>query len=191
MSGNSRQRRQLRRLLVRLGVPPVVGVAMKAKPITARPWWKSLPAKIVAVLTFVGLLVTLLPLWPRLSMDKSGSLDSSNPLKTMFYVTNEGILPMTGVDVTCYIKAYSENRDITVNCPPIQLINQAKFLPYKSKLTLRCDTIFGDRGVTWDTASLTIVIDYGVLFIPVHSPQVFHVVGAKSAQNTWEWIFRE
>jgi hypothetical protein len=190
MAANSRERRQLKRLLLRLGLPPKEGVPSLPKPPQPQPLWKSISKKVYAALTLLGLFVTFFVLWPWLSLDKSGSLDPSNALKTLFFATNEGFLPLTDLTVTCLVTARANSRGITINAPPVTQ-HPSHFLTYKKKTNLFCERAIFTGPVDWDSISMHISINYGVLYLPIHVPQTFSVEGEKSADGTWQWLFRD
>jgi hypothetical protein len=98
---NSKQRRNLRRMLQRAGLsmPPS---PPPPPPITPkRKLWRQIPRWLYAAVGGVGLLITLTEALPWLSIAEGDRLDAANPFSQIFIIKNEGYLPIFSPDVTC------------------------------------------------------------------------------------------
>ncbi len=65
------------------------------------PLWK-LPLEGFGIISALfGILAAILTFLPKLSVDASGSLRSADPMGTVFYLSNDGLLPIHDVTVGC------------------------------------------------------------------------------------------
>src|ERR1039457_3915017 len=68
-------------------------------PMPKRKWWR-IPLEIVGAL---GAIAGVLTLIPRVELVVTGSLDPSAPMKTIFSIENQSLLPIHDIDVLCGI----------------------------------------------------------------------------------------
>lgn len=188
MAASSRQRRSSKR--ARAGLSPTTKAPVNiVAQSTETPIWKHLGARLGFLFAVLTAFATFFVFWPWLSLDKSGTLDSSNPLRTLFFVQNEGFLPITHLGDMCLITA--KGPTVEIRSPPVEQTDLTHYLPYKHKQNLYCERVINIGDAALDSASMVIEVRYSVLFIPIHRPQTFKLEGAKTAQNTWEWVYQE
>ena len=187
---NSRERRTLRRALQEAGLHKLLVSPPPPRSPISKSIWKRISKTLYGFVGLVAAYIGLVAFWPWLGIEQSGSLDPHNPYQTLFFITNEGFLPITDVNVTCILTTTSIGQHVTVNGFPMTYTNQVPWLAYKHKFSLPCWAALS--GIhTYDTAFLTVSVDYKIVHLPVHRPQIFHVQGAKARDGTWQWLYRD
>jgi hypothetical protein len=83
-------------------------------PTPNNQWWKP-PAKVLtAIMALLGAIAAIVSFLPKLSLDVSGSLRPHDPMGTVFYLSNDGVLPLYDVDVGCGIEDF-HSRNVMVS----------------------------------------------------------------------------
>ena len=198
--GSSRNRRKVRRELQSVGmwpppqVPPATAVVQaNAAPASsesllgrgAKRLWGIFSA---AVLLF-GVFSTF---YPWLSIEDGVFMNPRQPFEVVFPITNSGWLSATKLSGGCTENfrlesaeihdSRSENNTIGVN-------RLASSLPHLHKAFLPCSSGiigFDNAAVPGSTCDLT--IRYGLLGLPIHMPQRFHLVLFRDADGHYHWF---
>ncbi len=66
---------------------------------------KELLGIVLAVLAILGFLISLLTLFPRITVSNDAAIDPTDSFSTPFVVSNDGLLPLLSVRSLLYIKA--------------------------------------------------------------------------------------
>jgi len=146
------------------------------------------------VVAFSGL-IAYASLWPQLSINPDFSFDSQNAFNTSFSVTNEGLLPLTDLSVTCtgnFVmhadgNQFSGNLGTSTDYP-----NFSKRLTFKRRLSLPCNHNVVANGHPIDPgATLGIKIRYRILGLPISKPQIFNFLALAGADKQLHWAYTD
>jgi hypothetical protein len=107
------------------GVVPVRSTAddIKEERPKHKSFWGRVPGWLYALAGFVGLLISLLSVYPWLSIAEGDRLDPANPYSQMFVAKNEGYLPIFSPDITCdeHIKMTADGKSDFLNLNGINI----------------------------------------------------------------------
>lgn len=141
------------------------------------------------ILTLAGFYLSYLA--PKLSVDATGSLQSSSPMGTLFYLSNDGALPIHEVVVTCgNIHIDGEGFKVLgfgleYNAPPQA---RADILSPGHKMTLPYAPAFGFSAVSnLKGARLVIRAHYRPAYVPWHKTETFPFEAIRTTNGTWIW----
>lgn len=146
---------------------------------------------ILGLLTIAGFLLSNAP---KLSVDVSGSLQPTKPLDTLFYLSNDGILPVHDIETGCgeiQFKAGDYTIDMEHDARFVLPESKAEILSPGHKMTLPCDRVVGIRDPALiariTRAEITIFIDYRPDFVPWHKKARFPWKAEKTESGSWIW----
>jgi hypothetical protein len=162
---------------------------VQSEPRKKGKWWK-IPLEILAVVSAIlGVTGFVLSTRSKLAVDVSGSLNPTNPLAAVFYVSNEGALPVHDVAATC--------GSVNAAAPKIRIIgpgervapeSYAKILSPGHKLTLPCGHATGFTAFTNLTeAEIVIRVHYRPDWCPRTKTATFPWKAEKSQTGEWIW----
>jgi len=146
----------------------------------------------------VGILASVLTIagfWlsnaPKLSVDASESVASFSPMGTVFYLSNEGILPIHDVAVSCAnLKIDGDNLQIVgprefTNLPPEA---KADVLSAGHKMSLPYAPAFGFTAINnFKGAQLTIIVRYRPAGVWWRKTEVFPFRAVRTFSGGWIW----
>lgn len=139
-------------------------------------------------LTVAGFVLNSLP---KLSVDVSGSLQPTSPMGTIFYLSNDGALPVHDVVVTCgNLEIAGQNLRVTslgaeFPAPPEA---RANILSPGHKMTLPYAPAFGFTAISNFTgAQLVISVHYRPDYVPWKKIAVFPFKAERTSNGTWIW----
>jgi hypothetical protein len=166
---------------------------LREEPSKKEKWWK-LPLEILGgisvIVTILGFVLTALP---KLSIDLSGSLQPQDPMATLFYLSNDGILPIHDIEASCYIGdvEYGKWKVEGFNIHrPGSLGTHAEILSPGHKMSLPCERIFAMPEGTATKAELSVFVDYRPDWTWWHKQTQFPLVAEKTAEGAWVWKHR-
>ena len=188
---DSRQRRIKRRLLERAGLSlprkPPKQVIEAQKPLS---FWSRTRKRVFGLLSAAVTVAGLLVFYPVLSIERAGSLDSSNPYASLFDISNEGYLPITSVSAECRIDFELPGGGYVRNVQ-IAFPNFVKRLKYKERATPPCFRSIGPSfPKNASDINLRITLGYTILVLP-HRNQEFCFLAAPTKNGDYVWIHQE
>jgi hypothetical protein len=128
---------------------------------------------------------------PKLSVDVSGSLQPTSPMGTIFYLSNDGALPIHDVVVTCgNLEITGQNLRVTGLGIEFQAHPQARaeVLSPGHKMTLPYAPAFGFTAISNFTgAQLVIRAHYRPAYVPWRKTATFPFEAIRAANGTWIW----
>lgn len=149
--------------------------------------WFGVIGSIVTVLGFIlGFMI------PKLTVDAAGSIQSSSPMGTLFYLSNDGALPIHDVFVTVgNLQITGQNLQVLgfgefQNVPKEA---RADTLSPGHKMTLPYAPAFGFTAISnFSGAQLVITAHYRPDYIPWHRTERFPFRAVRTNAGTWEWL---
>lgn len=143
---------------------------------------------IATLLTIAGFFLDHVP---KISVDAAGSLQSTSPMGAVFYLSNDGGLPIHDVEVTFGNVEIAgqgfrvEGFGLEYKAPTEA---RADKLSPGHKMTLPYAYGFGFMGVgNLQGAQMTIRVHYRPDWIPWHKIEVFPFETIRAANGTWIW----
>lgn len=136
----------------------------------------------------MGLIVGVLSVLPKLSLDTSGSLRPHDPMGTVFYLSNDGILPIYNIEIGCVLSNVRARGgsfiggEGTFNQPQ----NTAPLLSPGKKMTVPCATSVAIVGEA-EVAEMTVVVDYKPALVFWRKRDKFPLKAQRSEEGTWIW----
>jgi hypothetical protein len=128
---------------------------------------------------------------PKLSVDATGSLQPTSPMGTIFYLSNDGALPIHDVEVTCgNLEITGQNLQVLGMGIEFQAHPEARadVLSPGHKMTLPYAPAFGFAAVSNLTgARLVIRAHYRPDYVPWRKTEVFPFQAIRAANGTWLW----
>jgi hypothetical protein len=128
---------------------------------------------------------------PKLSVDASESVASFSPMGTIFYLSNEGTLPIHNVAVSCAnLRIDGENLQVLgpwefTNVPPEAKTN---VLSPGHKMSLPYAPAFGFTAVNnFKGAQLTIIVRYRPAYLWWRKTEVFPFRAVRTFNGSWIW----
>jgi len=125
--------------------------------------WKPLRILSKIIGATITLLVTLsgvLAYWPLVAIDVGPSLDSDNPFSYPFIISNDGILPLFGVSVSCIFDKGKFEGGVLFENNRMVFENKLQIMAPHQKTTAPCHRMFGLKGMTLISASTTIAVSF-------------------------------
>jgi hypothetical protein len=142
----------------------------------------------------VSLAVALAGFWlsyivPKLSVDVSGSLQPNNPLGTVFYLRNDGSLPVHDILVTCgHLDVKTTSLTIVGPGEFILPGSHAEILSPGHRMELPCAHAIGFTAITnFTDAKMTITATFRPDFVPWHKTAVFPWEAERASDGRWIW----
>jgi hypothetical protein len=165
-------------------------VARRAKAL--RSLWSRVPRSLWGGLVLVTLVITLLEGYPWLSVEEGASLDSQNPLRTLFSVTNDGYLPVTKLDAAC-APNYEGSGGIHISRNTHLFPEFADYLAHSGRATLPCFKVIDLPTRKTIDADLTVIISYSVWpvawrFLRRHQAFRFKTIEGNDGQLHWAYV---
>jgi len=140
------------------------------------------------ILTLTGFYLSYLA--PKLSVDVSGSLQTANPMRTVFNLSNDGALPIHDIIVLCgevQLNAGNFQVESGQDSGFIFPDSKANILSPGHTMALPCNRIFGTPNPdTITSAEMTIIVKYRPDWIPWHRAEKFPWK-AEKADTGWIW----
>jgi hypothetical protein len=166
------------------------------KPTQGRAHSLISPLKLLwgAIVAF-SVVIAYSAVWPTLVVTPDFSFDSQNAFNTSFSVSNEGLLPLTDLSITCtgnFVmhtegNQFSGNFGTSTDYPEF-----SKWLPFKHRLSLPCNHNVVANGHPIDPgAKLGIKIRYKIFGLPIGRPQTFNFLALVGADNQPHWAYTE
>jgi hypothetical protein len=158
----------------------------KTKP-TDR-WWKLPLAVLGALSAVVGFVAAILTFLPKLSLDVSGSLRPHDPMGTVFYLSNDGVVAVHEVHVECrLVNLGLVNRTVILG-PTFRFPgSDAPTLPPGHKLTTPCARAVQVGYPGARMARLDVLATYKPPLVWWHRTDIFPLKAEKSDDGTWIW----
>jgi hypothetical protein len=151
-------------------------------------WWK-VPLELLGA---IGVIVTVLSLWlaalPKLSIDISGSLQPHDPMSTVFFLSNDGALPIHDLHTNCHLGdvQYSHNA-----LQDVELMNvpgsTSDILSAGHKMTLPCEHLLEIGDMPANKAEMIITVGYRPDWVWWHKYAEFPLKAEKGADGNWVW----
>jgi hypothetical protein len=153
----------------------------KAQP-PKRRWW-AIPLQVLGALSAIAGILTFVP---RIELQVTGSLDPSAPMKTVFSVDAQSLLPIHDAHAICDIGKIADKfgggiYGIQFTFPE----SHADTLSPGQQMSLPCDRIV-DMAAT-DQAKMTIDVTYRPSWVWWHRHVEFPVEAARASDGTWVW----
>jgi len=149
-------------------------------------WWtKRLLQFVLGIPAFVGFVAAIVSFLPKLSVDVSGSLRSQDPMGTVFYLSNDGVIPIRDVNVSC--RADDIRTGIGQGVSGIGFMNRdshADRLSPGHKMTLPCARVNVSGAVT---ARMTIDVSYKPAWFWWHRNEEFPLQAERAQGGIWIW----
>ena len=188
---SSSERRRKRRLLLRSDLWPLQPNTIKQQPATPKKiWWHRTWGWMVTGVGLVAAIVSLLVLYPWLSIDDDFSYEKANPFATSFYVVNEGFLPAQDLSARC-VATFNFGTNI-VKDGGASFSHFASRLAYKRRQSLPCNSTMSIHGGSISEGSTFIVIIfYRIAFLRIPRSQEFRFKLAKSEDGQYHWLYGE
>jgi hypothetical protein len=127
---------------------------------------------------------------PKLSVDTSGSLQAANPLATVFYLSNDGTLPVHNILAACGEVQFKAGNYQVISEPDARFIfpeSKAEILSPGHKMSLPCSHLFGvAEPATITRAEITIIVDYRPDWVPWRKTARFPWKAEKT-ETGWIW----
>jgi hypothetical protein len=166
----------------------VSGPTSKERLVKVIGWAIGILGLLASVLGIVGFVLSN---FPKLSVDTSESVASSSPMGTIFYLFNEGVLPIHDVVVSCAnLKIDGENLQIL---GPWEFTNvpaeaKADILSPGHKMSLPYAPAFGLTAINnFKGAQLTIIVRYRPAAFWWRKTEVFPFRAVRTASGDWVW----
>lgn len=128
---------------------------------------------------------------PKLSVDASESVASFSPMGTIFYLSNDGMLPINEVVVSCAnLKIDGNNLQVV---GPWEFTNvpseaQAAVLSPGHKMSLPYAPAFGFTAINnFRGAQLSIIVRYRPTGLWWRKTETFPFIAVRTASGTWIW----
>jgi hypothetical protein len=152
-------------------------------------WWK-IPLEVLAVLSAIlGVIGFAVSTQTKLSVEVSGSSQAANPLATIFYVSNDGALPVHSVMAACGAIQFTAGNFKWTSEPNARLISsdsKAETLSPGHKMSLPCNHMIGVADpATITKAEMTIIVDYQTVFRWQRTDRF--PLKAERTENGWIW----
>jgi len=148
-------------------------------------WWKVPLEIFLGFCAVVSLLAAGVTFLPKLSVDTSGSLRSRDPMGTVFYISNDGLLPLYDITVDCGIYDVQAPRitfhgNFAVRFPD----SHADVLHPGHKMTTPCAHAVNVQATS---ARIAIIVDYRPPWVWWHRREQFPLEAERSEDGTWIW----
>jgi hypothetical protein len=154
-------------------------------------WWKTFLEYLAVFSAILGIVAFVLSNAPKLSVDVSGSLQPANPMSTVFYLSNDGLLPVHDVVVACgapQLKAGKYEIESEQDARFLFPDSKAAKLSPGHKMTLPCAHLVGVADPASITeAEITIIADYRPDWVPWHKTARFPWKAEKTENGSWIW----
>ena len=143
------------------------------------------PKAFWGLLVFLSVIAGVVSLFPKLSVDLSGTIRANDPLGTVFYLANEGIVPIHDVNALCEI-VQSGNAHLNIhNFSARTRHSHAETLSPGHKMTVGCENVIATQGAV--RGELTITVDYKVAWTWWYRHTEFPMLAEESEDGTWVW----
>jgi hypothetical protein len=159
-------------------------------------WWKGPWALISGLSIVVGLIVGVIFLLPRLSIESSGSLRSRDPMGTVFSISNDSPLSIYNVQILCDIDdvKLQDGGGMSGGGTIVPPDSYAETLSPGQKMNAPCDNALALRGSA-KSAKITIRVGYNPFIGFGHEPfsvwwrrhAEFRMAAAQSEDGSWIW----
>jgi hypothetical protein len=140
--------------------------------------------------SFLSVVAGVLTLIPRVSLCTSGSLNPAFPMKTVFALSNDGLLPIYDVTATCDMNnVATQYPGVILTLQGIQFrFPQSHFdtLSPTQQASLPCNRILG-RAQQSVNAEMTIHVTYKPTLAWWHRQISFHLKAEPGEDGLWVW----
>jgi len=151
---------------------------------SGRRWWK-LPLETLGMISAIAGVLTLIP---RVSLEISGSRQPTSPMRTVFSLANDGLLPVHDVNVTCGVDKLVNEYGGGISGIGFQFPeSHADTLSPSQKMSLPCDRIIDMGSVAVTSAKMTVFVTYRPDYVWWHRHIEFPVEAQKTDDGMWLW----
>src|SRR5579863_3377175 len=105
--------------------------------VAAQALARRVPRWVWGLIGLAALVITLLQGMPWLSVEENASLDPSNPYSALFYVVNDGYVPVSNLDANCAI-SYTAKSGGGLHSVVLAFDRFADYLSHSAKVTIPC-----------------------------------------------------
>jgi hypothetical protein len=152
-----------------------------------RKWWK-VPLEALGAISAIASILGGLSLMPRVSLQINGSIQPSSPMKTLFAISNDGLLPIHDIHVVCGVDRFANAMGGGISgLGFIFPESRADVLSPGHEMSLPCHRIVDTGGIQVMDAQMEIIITYRPDWVWWHHSETFRVKGIKGADGTWNW----
>jgi hypothetical protein len=133
--------------------------------------------------------VSLLVLYPWLSIEPGERLRPKDPFGIILNVSNEGYLPLRDISIACNFDL-TDIRENTLKNVSVSFDHFQESLSYKRKLSLPCFRA-AKIEVPLKQVSLRVFVSYNIWKLPGRRTQQFSLIGEAGSEQNWHWLFRD
>jgi hypothetical protein len=157
-------------------------------------FWKRIPAWGYVSVVFLSIAITLAEGYPWLSIQENTYLDPGDSFSQMFSVTNQGYVPLTDVDVSCFPNFETDNHGI-VRRNAFNFSEVAHYLGHAGTVTIPCFTIpkkleLGGKKLPGATLEVTVTYAlYHVNLKRLRRSQHFAFSSVAAKDGSQHWVF--
>jgi len=152
----------------------------KKRPLRAGEIWGAVGIG-ASILGLLGLLAFI----PRISIDSSGTVRSHDPFGTVFYLSNDSILSIHDISVSCGLNYLRQPETIAENIGYDDPSLHARLLSPGQKMTLNCHSAFTTNIA--DSVKTTISVTYRPDFWWWTRTTAFQMEALRSEDGSWIW----
>jgi hypothetical protein len=169
--------------------PPVPPISHKPLPI-----WRKVPGWVYGLVVSFSVAITVLEGYPWLSIQENTLLDSADPYSQMFSISNQGYIPLTGIDVHC-IPHYVTSAYVIFDEFDFAYFDSAEYLGHSETVTVPCfdmPQMVKVPGNKLPGATLEIIVDYSLYHLKaqwLRRSQYFYFKSVQSADKSQHWQF--
>jgi len=149
-------------------------------------WWKGLLSGAAIAATLASISSGVLAVLPKLSVEVSGSLRTTDPMATIFSLSNEGYLSVYDITVTClpFVKG---NRYQIDNATFNPTDFRVAVLSPGHRVKLPCNEAIAILDASATSATLEMPIRYRPKGAFWHRTATFSFEADRSHDGTWVW----
>jgi hypothetical protein len=171
---------------------------MRATPPTPAQSHKLLLEIIGAISALLTIAGFVLNYAPKLSVDVSGSLRAADPMGTVFYLSNDGVLPIHTIEVGCRMDRVGNDQSGIKGPVTINMVGQgalAAILSPGHKMTAPCahavaNTAEPPYALPQDfVAQMTIVVDFRPDWLSWRKHIEFPMRAERRDNGEWVWKY--
>jgi hypothetical protein len=146
------------------------------------------------IASILGIIGFLLDIAPKISIGSSGSLQAANPMATVFYLSNDGLLPVHDILAKCgalQFKAGNFEIESDKDAGFIFSDSKAEILSPGHQMTLPCAHLIGPApgadAADITKAEFTVIVTYRPHWLPWHKTERFPQRAEKAEGGNWIW----
>jgi len=146
------------------------------------------------IASLLGIIGFFLDVAPKISIGSSGSLQAANPMATVFYLSNDGSLPIHDIVAACGAPQFKMGGYEISSEPDARFLfpeSKAEILSPGHQMTLHCAHLVGPAPGSSPTditkAEITIIVRYRPDWLPWHKTERFPQKAEKTEEGNWIW----